>query len=369
MAVRLTDSLENVMSHKILILPGDGIGPEIIAEAVKVLECLRQEHGLETTLHYGLLGGCAVDELGSPYPEATRCQAHAADAILLGAVGGPQWDALDRPRRPEQGLLAIRTELQLFANLRPAILYPQLAAASSLKPELVAGLDLLIVRELTGDLYVGQPRGIRTLANGEREGFNTMVYRESEIERIARVAFDAARQRQRRVCSVDKANALETSELWREVVTRVAQDYPDVALSHLYVDNAAMQLVRAPKQFDVLVTGNLFGDILSDCAAMLTGSIGMLPSASLDAHGKGLYEPIHGSAPDIAGKGMANPLATILSVALLLRYSLHQPELAERVEHAVSQVLDQGLRTVDITATGMTAVGTQAMGDAVVAAL
>ncbi len=358
------------MPHQILILPGDGIGPEIIAEAVKVLECLRQEHGLDATLDYGLLGGRAVDELGSPYPEATRRQAHAADAILLGAVGGPQWELLDRPLRPEQGLLAIRTELQLFANLRPAILYPQLAAVSSLKPELVAGLNILIVRELNGDLYFGQPRGIRTLESGEREGFNTMVYRESEIDRIARVAFEAARKRQRRVCSVDKANVLEASELWREVVTQVAKDdYPDVALSHLYVDNAAMQLVRAPKQFDVLVTGNLFGDILSDCAAMLTGSIGMLPSASLDAHGKGLYKPIHGSAPDIAGKGTANPLATILSVAMLLRYSLNQPELAERVENAVSRVLDQGLRTVDITATGMTAVGTQAMGDAVVAAL
>jgi 3-isopropylmalate dehydrogenase len=357
------------MPHQILILPGDGIGPEIIAEAVKVLECLRQEHGLDTTLDYGLLGGRAVDELGSPYPEATRRQAHAADAILLGAVGGPKWESMDRPLRPERGLLAIRTDLQLFANLRPAILYPQLAAASSLKPELVAGLDILIVRELNGDLYFGQPRGVRTLKNGEREGFNTMTYRESEVERIARVAFEAARKRQRRVCSVDKANVLEASELWREVVVRVAKDYPDVALAHLYVDNAAMQLVRAPKQFDVLVTGNLFGDILSDCAAMLTGSIGMLPSASLDAGGKGLYEPIHGSAPDIAGKGMANPLATILSVAMLLRYSLNQPELAERVENAVGRVLDQGLRTVDITATGMTAVGTQAMGDAVVAAL
>ncbi len=359
------------MPHQILILPGDGIGPEIIAEAVKVLECLRQEHGLDATLDYGLLGGRAVDELGSPYPEATRRQAHAADAILLGAVGGPKWESMDRPRRPECGLLAIRTDLQLFANLRPAILYPQLAAASPLKPELVAGLDILIVivRELNGDLYFGQPRGVRTLENGERESFNTMTYRESGIERIARVAFEAARKRQRRVCSVDKANMLEASELWREVVVRVAKDYPDVALAHLYVDNAAMQLVRAPKQFDVLVTGNLFGDILSDCAAMLTGSIGMLPSASLDAGGKGLYEPIHGSAPDIAGKGMANPLATILSVAMLLRYSLNQPELAERVENAVGRVLDQGLRTVDITATGMTAVGTQAMGDAVVAAL
>ncbi len=357
------------MTHKILILPGDGIGPEIIAEAAKILEYFRQESGLDATLEYGLLGGCAVDELGEPYPEATRRQAREADAILLGAVGGPKWEAIDRPLRPERGLLAIRSDLELFANLRPALLYPQLASASALKPEIVAGLDILIVRELNGGIYFGQPRGIRPLENGEREGFNTMTYRESEIERIARVAFDAARKRQRRVCSVDKANVLETSELWREVVIRVAKDYPDVALSHQYVDNAAMQLVRAPKQFDVIVTGNLFGDILSDCAAMLTGSIGMLPSASLDAQGKGLYEPIHGSAPDIAGKGMANPLATILSAAMLLRYTLNRLDLAERIENAVGRVLDQGLRTLDITTTGMMAVGTQAMGDAVVAAL
>ncbi len=357
------------MTHKILVLPGDGIGPEIVAEAAKILECLRQEYGLEATLEYGLLGGCAVDALGAPYPEETRRQARAADAILLGAVGGARWEKLDRPLRPERGLLAIRSDLELFANLRPAILYPQLATASALKPDIVAGLDLLIVRELNGDIYFGQPRGIRTLESGEREGFNTMLYRESEIERIARVAFDAARKRHRKVCSVDKANVLEASELWREVVERVARDYPDVALSHLYVDNAAMQLVRAPKQFDVIVTGNLFGDILSDCAAMLTGSIGMLPSASLDANGKGLYEPIHGSAPDIAGKGVANPLATILSAAMLLRYSLNEPEQAARIERAVGRVLDQGLRTLDIMADGMTPVGTQAMGDAVVAAL
>jgi 3-isopropylmalate dehydrogenase len=357
------------MTHKVLVLPGDGIGPEIVTEAAKILECLRQEFGLDIALETGLLGGCAVDALGAPYPEETRRQARAADAILLGAVGGPKWEKLDRPLRPERGLLAIRSDLELFANLRPAVLYPQLAAASSLKPDLVAGLDILIVRELNGDIYFGQPRGIRTLESGEREGFNTMRYRESEIERIARVAFEAARKRHRRVCSVDKANVLETSELWREVVERVARDYPDVALSHQYVDNAAMQLVRAPKQFDVIVTGNLFGDILSDCAAMLTGSIGMLPSASLDANGKGLYEPIHGSAPDIAGKGAANPLATILSAAMLLRYSLNEPEHAERIERAVGQVLDQGLRTLDIMAEGMTPVGTQAMGDAVVAAL
>jgi len=357
------------MPTKILILPGDGIGPEIIAEAVKVLECLRQEHGLNVTLDYGLIGGSAVDALGEPYPDQTRRQAHEADAILLGAVGGPKWEKLERPLRPEQGLLRIRSDLGVFANLRPAILYPQPAAASTLKPEIVAGLDILIVRELTGDLYFGEPRGIRTLANGEREGFNTLIYRESEIERIAKIGFNAARQRQRKLCSVDKANALETSELWRDVVGRVAKDYPDVALSHLYVDNAAMQLVRAPKQFDVIVTGNLFGDILSDCAAMLTGSIGMLPSASLDAHGKGLYEPIHGSAPDIAGQGIANPLGTILSAAMLLRYSLKAPDYAERIECAVGRVLDQGLRTLDIMAAGMTPVGTQAMGDAVVAAL
>ena len=357
------------MTHKVLVLPGDGIGPEIVTEAAKILECLRQEFGLDIALETGLLGGCAVDALGAPYPEETRRQARAADAILLGAVGGPKWEKLDRPLRPERGLLAIRSDLELFANLRPAVLYPQLAAASSLKPDLVAGLDILIVRELNGDIYFGQPRGIHTLESGEREGFNTMRYRESEIERIARVAFEAARKRHRRVCSVDKANVLETSELWREVVERVARDYPDVALSHQYVDNAAMQLVRAPKQFDVIVTGNLFGDILSDCAAMLTGSIGMLPSASPDANGQGLYEPIHGSAPDIAGKGAANPLATILSAAMLLRYSLNEPEHAERIERAVGQVLDQGLRTLDIMAEGMTPVGTQAMGDAVVAAL
>ena len=357
------------MTHKVLVLPGDGIGPEIVTEGAKILQCLQQEYGLDIALDYGLLGGCAVDALGAPYPDETRQKARAADAILLGAVGGPQWDKLERPLRPERGLLAIRADLELFANLRPAILYPQLAAASSLKPELVADLDLLIVRELNGDIYFGQPRGIRTLESGEREGFNTMLYRESEIERIARAAFEAARKRHRKVCSVDKANVLEASELWREVVERVARDYPDVALSHQYVDNAAMQLVRAPKQFDVIVTGNLFGDILSDCAAMLTGSIGMLPSASLDANGKGLYEPIHGSAPDIAGKGAANPLATILSAAMLLRYSLNEPEHAARVERAVGQVLDQGLRTLDIMAEGMTPVGTQAMGDAVVAAM
>jgi 3-isopropylmalate dehydrogenase len=361
--------VEYEMTKKILILPGDGIGPEIVAQAVAVLETLRARHGLPAELQQGLLGGSAYEAEGSPLPASTLHAARAADAVLLGAVGGPQWDELPRELRPERGLLGLRAELGLFANLRPAILYPQLAAASSLKPELVAGLDILIVRELTGDVYFGQPRGIRVLDNGERQGFNTMLYSEHEIVRIAHAAFAAARQRQRRLCSVEKANVLEVSGLWREVVTQVGQAYPDVALSHMYVDNAAMQLVRNPKQFDVIVTGNLFGDILSDIAAMLTGSIGMLPSASLDAQAKGLYEPIHGSAPDIAGQDKANPLATILSVAMMLRYSLQAPALAERVEQAVAQVLAQGLRTADIAQPGEAVIGTRAMGAAVVAAL
>lgn len=357
------------MSKKILVLPGDGIGPEIVAEAVKVLQQLRQHHGLEVTWAQGLIGGAAYEATGSPLPDTTLVQAQQADAVLLGAVGGPQWDQLQRPLRPEQGLLGIRKALGVFANLRPAILYPPLAAASSLRPELVAGLDLMLVRELTGGIYFGKPRGIGMFETGERAGYNTMFYRESEIERILRSAFTIAMQRSKRLCSVDKANVLEVSELWREVANRVAREYPDVQLSHLYVDNAAMQLVRAPKQFDVIVTGNLFGDILSDCAAMLTGSIGMLPSASLAADGRGLYEPIHGSAPDIAGTGTANPLATILSLAMLLRHSLTRADLAGRVEQAVGQVLEQGLRTADIMAEGMTEIGTQAMGDAVVEAL
>jgi 3-isopropylmalate dehydrogenase len=307
--------------------------------------------------------------MGHPLPEATLNQARAADAILLGAVGGPQYESLERPLRPEQGLLGLRAELKLFSNLRPAILYPQLADASTLKPEVVSGLDIMIVRELTGGIYFGQPRGVRTLDNGEREGFNTLVYRESEIERIGRSAFEIAQKRGKRLCSVDKANVLEATELWRQVMLRVAEDYPDVELSHMYVDNAAMQLVRAPKQFDVMVTTNMFGDILSDAAAMLTGSIGMLPSASLDANGKGMYEPIHGSAPDIAGQGVANPLATILSVAMMLRYSFGRAEPADRIEAAVGKVLDQGLRTPDIAAEGQATVGTAAMGDAVVEAL
>ena len=357
------------MSKHILILPGDGIGPEIVNEAVKVLTTLRDDFGLEVELDEALVGGAAYDAAGHPLPEATLALAREADAILLGAVGGPQWESLDISVRPEKGLLGLRSELGLFANLRPAILYPQLADASTLKPEVVAGLDLMIVRELTGGIYFGQPRGVKVLESGEREGFNTLVYRESEVERILRVAMDIAAKRGGRVCSVDKANVLECTELWREVATRVGAEYPAITLTHMYVDNAAMQLVREPKQFDVMVTTNMFGDILSDCAAMLTGSIGMLPSASLDENGKGMYEPIHGSAPDIAGQGVANPLATILSVAMLLRYSLDRPELAQRVEKAVEKVLDDGLRTPDILSPGAVEVGTGAMGDAVVAAL
>ncbi|OGT92289.1 MAG: 3-isopropylmalate dehydrogenase, partial [Gammaproteobacteria bacterium RIFOXYA12_FULL_61_12] len=354
----------------ILILPGDGIGPEIVTEAVKVLAALRDDHGLEIEMDEALVGGAAIDATGVPLPDVTLQMAKEADAVLLGAVGGPKWESLDISVRPEKGLLGLRSGLGLFANLRPAILYPQLAEASTLKPEIVAGLDILIVRELTGDIYFGQPRGVRTLESGERQGFNTMVYAEHEIERIVRVACDIARKRDRRVCSVDKANVLECTELWREVATRVVKnEYPDIELSHMYVDNAAMQLVRRPKQFDVMVTGNIFGDILSDAAAMLTGSIGMLPSASLNESGRGMYEPIHGSAPDIAGKGIANPLATILSLAMMLRYSLGHAALADRIEAAVNKVLDDGLRTPDILSEGMIEVGTEAMGDAVVAAL
>jgi 3-isopropylmalate dehydrogenase len=356
------------MTKKIAVLPGDGIGPEIVAEAVKVLQRLEQD-GLDIELEHGLIGGAAYDETGTPLPEETLTISKAADAILLGAVGGYKWESLDISVRPEKGLLGIRSELNLFANLRPAILYPQLADASTLKADVVAGLDLMIVRELTGGIYFGQPRGVRTLDNGEKQGFNTLVYKESEIQRIGKVAFDIARKRQGRVCSVDKANVLESTELWRETMTSLAKDYADVELSHMYVDNAAMQLVRAPKQFDVMVTTNMFGDILSDCASMLTGSIGMLPSASLDENGKGMYEPIHGSAPDIAGQNLANPLATILSVSMMLRYTLDEPAMADRVEQAVSKVLDQGLRTGDIFSEGMTKVSTSEMGDAVVAAL
>jgi len=354
---------------KIAVLPGDGIGPEIMAEAVKVLEALKARFGLKVEMEQGAIGGAGYDAAKKPLPESTLKLARDADAVLLGAVGGPQYDQLPRDFRPERGLLGIRSELGLFSNLRPALLYPQLVAASTLKPEVVSGLDILIVRELTGSIYFGKPRGIRTRDDGVREGFNTMIYSEPEIERIARSALDIAMKRGKKVCSVDKANVLEVSELWREVVTRVARSYPQVELSHMYVDNAAMQLVRAPRQFDVMVTDNMFGDILSDQASMLTGSIGMLPSASLDANGKGMYEPIHGSAPDIAGQGVANPLATILSVAMMLRYTLNEAALAERIEKAVSKALDQGLRTGDIWTEGTRKVGTKAMGDAVVAAL
>jgi len=357
------------MTKKILVLPGDGIGPEIVAEASKLFERLRRGYGLAVELEHALIGGAAIDATGGPLPEETLRFAKEADAVLLGAVGGPKWEPLPIAIRPEKGLLGLRSGLGLFANLRPAILYPQLAGASTLKPEVVSGLDIMIVRELTGGIYFGEPRGVHTLPSGERQGVNTLVYSESEIERIGRVAFEIARKRNKRVCSVDKANVLECTELWREVMTGLGQEYPDVALSHMYVDNAAMQLVRAPKQFDVMVTTNMFGDILSDAASMLTGSIGMLPSASLDASGKGMYEPIHGSAPDIAGQGVANPLATILSVAMMLRYTLGEADLADRVERAVSKVLDQGLRTADIVSDGVQQVGTEAMGDAVVAAL
>ena len=349
---------------KICVLPGDGIGPEITAEAVRVLKAL----DLKFEMEEGLLGGCAVDATDHPYPEATQKLARVADAILLGAVGGPQWDTLPREKRPERGLLGIRKDLNLFANLRPAILYPELANASTLKPEVVAGLDILIIRELTGDIYFGQPRGIRE-ENGERVGFNTMVYSESEIRRIGHVAFQAAQKRDKRLCSVDKMNVLECTQLWRDVMIEIAHDYPDVELSHMLVDNAAMQLVKAPKQFDVMVTGNMFGDILSDEASMLTGSIGMLPSASLDDKNKGLYEPSHGSAPDIAGKGVANPLATILSAAMMLRYTFALEEQALRIENAVKKVLAQGYRTGDIYERGTNKVGTKEMGDAVLAAL
>ncbi|CAG0979701.1 3-isopropylmalate dehydrogenase [Burkholderiales bacterium] len=353
---------------RVALLPGDGIGPEIVREAARVLDVLRLD-GLPIETESAPIGGAGHDAAGHPLPEATLAIAKAADAVLLGAVGGPTYDTLPRELRPEQGILGIRKALALFANLRPAILYPELAAVSSLKPEIVAGLDLMIVRELTGDISFGQPRGRRRNAAGHDEGFDTMHYSAPEIERIARVGFETARARGRKLCSVDKANVLDTSILWREVVTRVAKDYPDVALSHMYVDNAAMQLVRAPKQFDVIVTGNLFGDILSDEASMLAGSIGMLPSASLDANRKGLYEPIHGSAPDIAGQDRANPLATILSLAMMFRYTFARADAAERIEWAVRRVLAQGLRTGDIARPGERAVGTKAMGDAVVAAL
>lgn len=353
---------------KIAVLPGDGIGPEIVAQAVKVLEALRRD-GLKIEMEYAHIGGAGYDAAGDPFPVATEKLAIAADAVLLGAVGGYRYDTLPRPMRPEQGLLRIRKGLGLFANLRPALVYPELVNASSLKPELVSGLDIMILRELTGDIYFGQPRGMRQLPNGERQGFDTMHYSESEIRRVAHVGFKIAMQRNKILCSVDKANVLDTSMFWREIVTEVAKEYPQVELSHMYVDNAAMQLVRAPKQFDVILTGNIFGDILSDEASMLTGSIGMLPSASLDANNKGLYEPCHGSAPDIASKNIANPLATILSVAMMMRYTFAHEDIAQRIETAIRKTLQQGLRTADIAEAGMQKIGTDAMGDAVVAAL
>jgi len=353
---------------KILILPGDGIGKEIVAQAIKVIDSLNANHDLGMNLVHGLIGGSAYDETGSPLPEETLIAAKECDSIVLGAVGGQQWESLERELRPERGLLGIRAELDLFSNLRPAILYPQLANASTLKNEVVSGLDLMIVRELVGGIYFGQPRGIE-IKDGERFGVNSATYFESEIARIGHSAFQIAQKRDKRVCSVDKANVLEVCELWREVMEEVSQHYPDVELTHMLVDNAAMQLVRAPKQFDVMVTSNLFGDILSDCAAMLTGSIGMLPSASLNKNNYGMYEPIHGSAPDIAGKDIANPLATILSVSMMLRYSLNQAPLADKINAAVNVVLDQGYRTKDISAVGDTIVGTEAMGDLIVDAI
>ena len=352
---------------KIAVLPGDGIGPEIVAQAVKVLNALRAD-GLKIEMEEAPIGGAGYDTAGDPLPKATLKLARESDAVLLGAVGGPQYDTLDRSLRPERGLLRIRKELNLFANLRPALLYPELASASSLKPEVVSGLDIMIVRELTGDVYFGQPRGIE-MRNGERVGFNTMLYSESEVRRVAQVAFGIAMKRGRKLCSVEKANVLECSELWKEVVIEVGKRYPEVELSHMYVDNAAMQLVRAPRQFDTIVTGNIFGDILSDAASMLSGSIGMLPSASLDENNKGMFEPIHGSAPDIAGKNLANPLATILSVSMMFKYTLGDETTAQRIDAAVRNVIAQGYRTGDIWTAGTKCVSCSEMGDAVVAAL
>jgi 3-isopropylmalate dehydrogenase len=353
---------------KIAVLAGDGIGPEIVRQAVKVLNALGRD-GLEVDLEEAPFGGAGFDAEGDPLPERSLKLAKQADAVLCGAVGGPKYDALPRPQRPEQGILRIRKELGLFANLRPAVLYPELVGASTLKPEVVSGLDVMIIRELTGDIYFGDPRGRRENARGEREGYDTMLYSEPEIRRILEVGFQAAKKRGNKLCSVDKENVLETSRFWREIAIDVGRKHPEVALSHMYVDNAAMQLVRNPRQFDVIVTGNMFGDILSDEASMLTGSIGMLPSASLDANGKGLYEPIHGSAPDIAGQNLANPLATILSVAMMLRYTFNKDEWAYRIEAAVKKVLADGCRTADIYESGTRKMGTKEMGDAVVAAL
>ncbi|HED13920.1 MAG TPA: 3-isopropylmalate dehydrogenase [Gammaproteobacteria bacterium] len=350
-------------------MPGDGIGPEVTRCALQVLNKVIAGSELDLTMVEGAIGGSGYDQYGDPFPEPTRALLPTTRAVLFGAVGGPQWDTLERRFRPEQGLLGIRAAMGVFANLRPAILYPQLAAASALKPEIVSGLDILILRELIGGIYFGSPRGIETLASGERRGVNTLVYTESEIKRIAHMGFRIAQQRKGRLCSVDKANVLECSELWRDVVTQIGKEYPTVELSHLYVDNAAMQLIRDPKQFDVMLTSNLFGDILSDAASMLTGSIGMLPSASLNQDNVGMYEPIHGSAPDIAGQNKANPLAMILSVAMMLRHSFERNDLALQIENAIGTVLDEGLRTPDIAPAGTKAVGTVAMGQAVLDAL
>ena len=349
------------MHKKVLLLPGDGIGQEVVAAATQVMQAAAQQSGCNLEISDALVGGAAIDATGEPLPSATLAAAEQVDAVLLGGVGGPKWDDLPTHLRPEKGLLGLRQGLGLFANLRPALLSAPLAAASSLKAELVADLDILIIRELTGGIYFGEPRGVE-IRDNERVGFNTLVYSEHEIERIARVGFELAAKRNGKLCSVDKANVLEVSQLWREKVTALAPEYPSVELSHMYVDNAAMQLVRAPKQFDVIVTGNMFGDILSDVAAMLTGSLGMLPSASLAASGTGLYEPVHGTAPDIAGQDLANPLATILSVGMMFRYSLDLPEAADRIDNAVAKVLEQGHRTADIAAAGTDPVGCQAMG-------
>jgi 3-isopropylmalate dehydrogenase len=357
------------MSGKVLVLPGDGIGVEVVPVAVSVMTKVAKDAGIDLRFDEGLVGGVAIDACGTPLPDATLNAARSADIVLFGGVGGPKWDHLPMSSRPERGLLRLRAELGLFANLRPAILFAPLAAASSLKQELVADLDILILRELTGGIYFGEPRGVR-VENGERVGFNTDIYREHEIERIARVAFQLAEKRHRRVCSVDKANVLEVTQFWRDVVTRVhQQEFAHIELTHMYVDNAGMQLVRAPKQFDVIVTGNMFGDILSDVAAMLTGSLGMLPSASLGSTGRGLYEPVHGTAPDIAGRNFANPLATILSAAMAFRYTLNEGACADRIERAVARVLAAGVRTRDIAGESKNVVGTREMGEAVLAAL
>ncbi|MEB3229990.1 MAG: 3-isopropylmalate dehydrogenase [Leptolyngbyaceae bacterium] len=355
--------------YRITLLPGDGIGPEIMTVAVAVLTEIGQQFDLTFDCTSALIGGCAIDETGSPLPDETLDQCRNSDAVLLAAIGGQKWDSLPNDQRPERGLLGLRAGLGLFANLRPAQILPQLVDASSLKREVVEGVDIMVVRELTGGIYFGQPKGIFTAETGEKRGFNTMVYTDAEIDRIGRVAFETAQKRQGRLCSVDKANVLDVSQFWRDRITALAPDYPDVELSHLYVDNAAMQLVRWPKQFDTIVTGNLFGDILSDAAAMLTGSIGMLPSASLGADGPGVFEPVHGSAPDIAGQDKANPMAQVLSVAMMLRYGLDQPGAASRIEQAVNRVLDQGDRTGDMMSPGMNLVGCNAMGESLLKAL